>query len=232
MNISRRVLVAILFITIVTLVGMLLWPFILNEIITPTALFVWLLLRFFVLSIDQHYFWGAIIFITFMILYRLPPQGSKTLPTDEFSYTNETVQTVEYWRNLYLLPNFNAHDKSTLKRELVRLLASLYASKQHASTSFVFYEALERGQIPLPENIHAFLFPEKPQTAGRSFKWKIPISSVKLLQSVLEAPRNWIRRGKAQERAEYYRMIDEIFSFLETSLEMENDAAKFTPNEH
>ena len=224
MKIPRHVLVSILFIAIVFLIGVLFWPFILNEIITPTALLVWLLLRLFVLSIDQHFFWGAIIFIAFIILYRLLPQGPTSMPVEGLPDTNETTQNIEYWRNLFNMPNFNALDESTLKRELIHLLASLYASKQRATPTFIFYEALERGDISIPTHIHAFLFPEKPKPAGRSFK--------KLLQSIQQAARKWIRRRNGQERAEYFRMINEIFSFLETSLEMENDAAKFSPNEH
>ena len=74
MNISRRSVVSILFAAVILFVGVLFWPFILTNIINPTALVVWLLLRLLVLSIHQKYYWTAIIFVVLVFLYRLLPQ--------------------------------------------------------------------------------------------------------------------------------------------------------------
>ena len=41
-----------------------------------------------------------------------------------------------------------------------------------------------------------------------------------------------MRRWTGQETAEHYRMIDEVLSFMETSMEMKNDDGKFTQNKH
>ena len=226
MKFSRRTLVSIIFIASLLLFGVLFWPFILQEIIFPVALVVWFLLRLFVLSIDQHYYWGAIIFIAFVIVYTLIPQNppAPSQPADDSLDANETIETIRYWRSLFNLPEFNAHDESVLKRELIRLVVTLYASKQRITPNYLFYEALERGETSLPEHIRTFLFQEKPKLRGWSLK--------RLLQFIREAPRKQIRRWKGQEAAEYYRMVDEIFSFMETSLEMENDGTKYTQNEH
>ena len=75
--------------------------------------------------------------------------------------------------------------------------------------------------FPCPEHIHTFLFPDEPEKSKRSLE--------KLIQSIRTAPRKWIRRWTGQETAEHYRMIDEVLSFMETSLEMKNDDGKFTP---
>ena len=85
MKFSRRMVISILFIVIILLFGMFFWPFILNNIITPIALAVWLLLRIFVLSIDQKYYWGAIIFV--VVSFSIPPavSGSKSLFHPEIS---------------------------------------------------------------------------------------------------------------------------------------------------
>jgi hypothetical protein len=222
MKISKGMVVSILFISILILIGMLFWPFILKEIIAPTALVFWLLLRIFVLSIDQQYYWVAIIILTLIFLYRLLPQDSNIDPADEFTHANETLETIGYWRSLFSLIDINTQDENTLKRELIRLVISLYASKQRTSPNFLFYEALQRGEISLPDHIHTFLFPAEPEKSSRFAQ--------KLLQSIRETPRKWIRRWNGQEIAEYNRMIDEILSFVETSLEIENDDGKFTPN--
>jgi hypothetical protein len=224
MKLSKRVGVSILFIAIILLAGMLFWPFILNEIITPTSLVVWLLLRIFVLSIGQQYYWAAIIFVVLFFLYRLLAQDQPAILSEELLDSNATINTIGYWRSLFTLTNYDIRDEQTLRRELIRLLLSLYATKQRTSADFRLYEALQRGEIPLPDRIHTFLFLDQPKESGRSLK--------KLVQSLEKTPRKWIRQWTGQEAAEHYRMIDEVLGFMETTLEMKNDNGKFNPNKH
>ena len=148
MNIPRRIIGFILFIAIIFLAGMLFWPFILNEIIMPTSLVVWLLLRIFVLSIDQKYYWGAVIFGVLFFLFRILPQGQSTIQTEDSFDSNATLKTIGYWRNLFILTENDIQDEKTLKRELIRLLLSLYSSKQHTAANFGLFEALQQGEIP------------------------------------------------------------------------------------
>ncbi len=215
MNTSKRLIIAFLFAALLLLAGWLFWPFVFNDILKPIATVVWLLLRIFVLSIDQTVFWTAIIFAGLFFLYRLLSKSQIALPSEESLEWIETINSFEYWRSQFLLNNSNFGDDRFLKKELAHLLASLYTSKQHASTKFEIYDALEKGQIPLPEHIHTFLFPEKPQEPEQIIK--------KLLLSVRRTPRKWIRRWTGQETAERYRMVDEVLNFMETSLEIKND---------
>lgn len=224
MKYSRPMILSILFVMLVLLFGMFFWPFVLNEIITPVALTAWLFLRIFILSIDQNCYWGAIILVVAVFLFRLHFDAPTTNPPREFLDANDTVRTIEYWHSKFTLTNPSAYDDRDLKRELIHLVASLYASKQRSSPSFIFYDALQRGEIPLPDHVHSFLFPKEPQESTRSFK--------ELIRSVQETPRKWIRRWTGQETKEYHRMIDEILSFMETSLEMENGDGKFKQNKH
>jgi hypothetical protein len=224
MKFSRRVVVAILSTLIILLLGMFFWPFIFNEIITPISLVVWLLLRILVLSIDQKYLWAAVILAVLVFLYRLLPQGQETFLPDDFPDTNATLKTIEYWRSLFTLTEHNLRDEKSLKKELIRQLLLLYATKQRTSADFRLYESLQRGELPLPEQIHAFLFPEEPKEAGRSLK--------QLLNFLKNAPREWIRHWTGQDIAEHYRIIDETLNFMETALEMKNDAENFNPNQH
>jgi hypothetical protein len=199
---------------------MFFWPDILKNIIEPTALVTWLLLRIFVLSIDQKYYWGAIIFVAVIFLFRLLPQDQTDIQSEDFRDSNATIKEIGYWRTLFTLTKYDSHDQGTLKRELTHLLLSLYASKQRTSTNYILYEALQRGELPLPEHIHTFLFPDEPQKS----KW----SMNKFMQSLRETPRKWMRRWTGQETAEHYQMIDEVLSFMETSMEMKKDDGKFT----
>ncbi len=224
MKFSRRVVIPLLIAAIILFVGLLFWPFIQINIVEPTALALWLLLRILVLSIDQKYFWYAAIFLALIFLFRLLHQEQPSIQEDTHTDTNATLLNIGYWRVLFTYNDQDVRDEKILKRELMHLLTSLYASKQSTSNRFRVYEALQEGQIPLPENIHTFLFPAEPQGSGRPIK--------RLLQSIQTTARKWIRQWTGQEKAEYYRMIDEVLDFVETALEIKNDDRKITHNEH
>lgn len=224
MKFSKRMVMLILFIMMIVLFGAFFWPFILNDIIEPTSLVIWLLLRIFVLSIDQKYYWGAIIFVVVVFLFRLLPQDQIVIQSEDFLDSNTTIKDIDYWRILFTQSGHDTHDQESVKRELIHLLLSLYASKQHTSTNFVLYDALKKGELPLPEHIHTFLFLDEPKKS----KWTVN----KLVQSIRTAPRKLKRRWTGQETAEHYRIIIEVLSFMETSMEMKNDDGKFTQNKH
>lgn len=209
MTLSRRALLPILVAAALLLVCLLFWPFILQQIITPIALLLWLLLRLFVLSIDQRYFWGALIFLAFIFIYSLLPQPANTISTETGPESNEAIQNIEFWRDIFTLIDYNPQDEKTLKRELTRLLAALYAARQQTTPDFLLYEALERGELPLPPHIHAFLFPPAPVRS--------PNPIARFLQTTRAAARKWIRRRTGQERAEIYAMINDILTFMENS---------------
>jgi Ca2+/Na+ antiporter len=228
-RLSRALVIGGFFLLVILFVGLLFWPFILNEIIMPTSLAVWVLVRIFVLSVAQEYYWVAIVFIAAIFLYlRFLPPSHPTIQSEDAQHLNETMRTLDYWRSLFNLIDQRVQDDEMLKKELARLLLSFYATKQHTLADFRLYDALQQGEIPLPEQMHAFLFPEEPQPVGRSFITNIR----RLVQSIRNTPRKWIRRWTGQETAERYRMIDETLCFMETSLEMKNDDGKLNPHQH
>jgi hypothetical protein len=224
-NITRRLVIFVCFPLIILLAGMLYWPFILNEIIAPTSLVVWLLLRIFVLSIDQKYYWVAIIFIASFFLYRrLLPQVSLAIQYEGLQNANATLNRIGYWRSMFAVTDYKIQEDKILKKELAYLLLSLYATNQRTTADFRLYDALQSGQIPLPEHIHTLLFTEEPPESKRSL--------IRLLHSIKKNTRKWLRRWTGQESAEHYRMIDEVLCFMETSMEIKNDERKSTPNNH
>ncbi len=150
MNISRRVVISTLVTAIALFAGMLFWPFILNNIIQPIALVAWILLRVMFLSIDQKYFWTAVILVVVIFLFRLLPHEQAESQLNSYPVGNATITNIGYWRILFIYHDQNVRDEKTLKLELAHLLTSLYASKQHAATKFDIYEALRKG-----ENSHA-----------------------------------------------------------------------------
>ena len=224
MKFSKRAVMSILFIVFILLFGIFFWPYILKDIIEPIALVTWVLLRIFVLSVDQKYYWGALIFIAVFFLFRLLPQEQIAVQSGDFSDSNAMMKNIEYWRALFTITGYDAQDEKTLKREFIHLLLSLYASKQGTSTNFRIYDALQRREIPLPEHIRTFLFPDEQEESRWSLKT--------VIQSVQKTIQKWIRRWTGQETAERNRMINEILSFMETSLEIKNDDGKFTANKY
>ncbi len=225
MNSSRRPVFVGFWLLIILLAGLLFWPFILNNIITPASLVVWILLRIFVLSIDQKYYWGGIIFITAFFLYRrLLPPPTPIIQAEDFQNSNETIRTIGYWRSMFTLTDRDIQVGKTLKEELARLVLSIDPTNQRTLPYYLLYNALQRGEIPIPAQIHTFLFLAEPQQGGGPLK--------KLIQFMRNTPRKWIRRWTGQEFADHYRMIDETLCFIETSLEMNHDDGRFYPNKH
>ena len=224
MNVSRWLAVFALFL-IILLAGILFWPFIFNEIIRPIALVVWVLLRVFVLSIDQRFYWATIILVSaFLLLRRLLSSPQSTLQSTDFQRPNATIESIHHWYSLLAVSTRNAYDDRTIKKELAQLLLLLFATKKRTAADYRLYDALRQGEIPLPEHIHTFLFPGEPPEAGRPIK--------RFLQSIRRTPKKWIRRWTGQEKAEYHQMINEVLGFVEASLEIKDDDGKLTPNKY
>lgn len=212
MNTTKRLVVSLLVAAIVLFIGILYWPFILKNIVEPTALAVWLLLRILVLSIDQKYFWYAAILIAIIFLFRLLPRGEPPIQSDSQGKANATIANIGYWRILFTYDGQDVRNEKTLKRQLIQLLTSLYASKQNTANNFRIYDALQQGELPLPEHLRAFLFSAEPQESVGPVR--------RLIQSIRKTPRKWIRQWTGQEKVEHDRTITEVLDFLETSLEI------------
>jgi hypothetical protein len=224
MNKTRGMIVSIFFISLTILAVILFWSAIYDYIIMPIALTVWLLLRIFILSIDQKYYWWALIFAALVIAYRLLQSGKSAAPAQNNPENNETMTAIDRWHSLFSLVDNHTRDEKALKQELIHLVASVYASKQHVSPNFLFYDALKNGEISLPAHVHAYLFPDDSPKKSRSLKT--------LAQNTRQAARKWLRQWNGQAAADHYRMINEILNIVDTSLENKNDIGTGTPNEN
>lgn len=222
-NRSKRFILALLIAALVVFLGLLFWPFVLNNIIQPTALVLWLLIRILVLGTHQKYFWYAAIFAAVLVLLRILRQTESQLPSRAYLETNTTISNIGYWRGLFLYSGQDILEDKALKRQLAQLLTALYALKQGVPNDFRMYDDLQQGKIPLPANIHDFLFPPAPVSAG-------PLQ--KYFQYVKKTTRRWIRKWTGQEKTEHHKMIDEVLNFIETSLEINNDDRDIFRNKH
>jgi hypothetical protein len=218
MKISRPVGLLILALVILLLAGIQWGPWLFSQIITPLALVVWLFLRFSVLSIDQQYYWGALIFVGVIVLIRFLLQKETSSVPAKLPDSNEMMNRITYWRSVFTFIDQDLLDERMLKQELTHLLLSLYATKQQDLASFRLFEALHHGEIPIPEAIRAYLFVEEPLPSGRLKRWA-------------RAWQRQVRRWTGQAAAENERMIDLVLGFIETNLERKDDDRKFNSNE-
>ena len=214
MSRSKRFVLVTLVAAIALFLGLLFWPFVLATILQPIALVLWLLLRILVLSVHQKYFWYALVFAAVLVLFRLLRQTRSEPPSPASFETNTTLTSISYWRALFLYNGPDVQEDTHLKRQLAGLLTSLYAWKQGTSSDFRINDALQQGDIPLPETVHAFLFPQEPQPGG---------ALKKFLQAIRKTPRRWIRQWTGQVKTEHDQKIEEVLGFLETSLEINDD---------
>ncbi len=101
---ARRYLPMLIVLGLLLLLTALLFePFVMDKILVPLAAAIWLLLRIFVLSIDQIYYWIGLIGLGFTIvifrtihhlIYRPAPVRLDSSPDASLA-----LMTAESWRN-------------------------------------------------------------------------------------------------------------------------------------
>ncbi len=226
MTVSRRALLIGLLAGLLLLLGLLFSRFVLDNVITPVALVFWVVWRL-IRSVDQALYWNLLFFaavgyaILFFVRRTESPPDYERLQPSEPDFLRERIK---YWRTSIELTREQPDKLNLLKRNLGEMLASMYAAKQTEIAPYEFYAALQRGQIPLPDHIHAFLFPEESRGAGRSFR--------KMLHALLQIPGKQVRRWTGQEVTEYYHSIEEVIQFMETTMETRHDDGQFEIQRH
>jgi hypothetical protein len=216
MKLSPRTSLVILLLGLALILGILFRAFIQDNFVTPVALVIWAIWRL-LLTVDQNVYWGWLIIAagTYAVtrlasLSRDPLAAEPTSPPD----TNATLEQVNYWRTSMYLTQDETEKPNSLRRDLAKMLVDLYASKQHEAVHFKIYEALQQRQIPLPDDIYAFLFPAEPGKGKRSFR--------RILSNLKQLPRRRIRHWTGRDVADYYQSIEDVIRFMETALETQH----------
>jgi hypothetical protein len=206
-------MVVLVMICLVLFLGILFWPFLYNQLIFPLSQLLWILLRIFVLSVDQKYFWGGLIFaIIFLAFRRIAKQVSLVEIEEDFTAPRESFRDIEYWRGVFNLIDF---EEQPIKSELVHLLAKVYASTHGVKADFHVIEEFKNGQIALPKSIRYFLFADESVYSKNPFK--------KLLQVIRQAVQSGFYRTTRRRKEAFYQSVCEVMSYLESSLENNDD---------
>ena len=205
------------------LLGILFHAFILDNIVRPVALVLWVFRRI-LLSVNQKIYWGLLIFAGLVVaFFRL----TKSFPDEELPLlpaSNATLKEIDSWRTSIWLTGNEIEKFNILKQNLGWTLASLYASNQPGKAQWEIYEAMQQHQIPLPIYIYDFLFPGKPSGGKRSVR--------QILQIIRRTPGKWARRWSGRDLAEYYRSIEAVLTFMESLKEIKHDDRHFDTSIH
>jgi hypothetical protein len=193
------------------MLGLLFPQFLLTQVLLPASTAVWLLLRLFVLSIDQEvYWWGLVAAVVMIAAVRLMPALYVPLRA---AAPPPAGDAVDRWRNSILLNIRSSADADTLRRDMAWLLTEMYSS-HGGPAPYEIREELAAGRIPLPPPVHAFLF-ASPEPPARS--------AARRVRSAALALRTWSDRRTGKEMARYLRAVDDVLTFMETSLEMTHE---------
>ena len=211
---SQRILLVFLILGLLLCLGILFRDFILDNLVRPISLLLWILQRV-LQSVDQNVYWGVLLFAGLIfVLLRLgrgPTIEERTPPPDTFS----ALENVKYWRTAIMVTHDETTEVNVLKRYLGKMLATAYAVREPGRANLEIYNALKLRQIPLPEPVYTFLFPGSLPASGKTFR--------QVLQSIRQAPRRWAHRWSGRDLQEYYQSIEEVLAFIESTLEVKNE---------
>ncbi len=214
----RRFLPIAIILAALFLISDLFKSFVVNEILVPIAAAVWLLLRIFILRVGQIYYWIVLsalgfLFVVYRVVHHLAfrptPRGMDSSPDPSVA-----LLTAEGWRNRIQLAAGGSAEQAILKRELAWVLVSMYTYRHSGSAYHEVYEPLRQKKIPLPEEVWAFIFEEE-----------LPRRRKKLgfFQSMRQAGQSQIKKWSGRETAEYYQVVADVLSFMEKSLEINDE---------
>ncbi len=196
------------------LLAILFRSFILEYLAAPFALVLWVFWRL-LQSVDQTLYWILLILLALLAglarLIRLLENKSAVLELTSQSGSSAVLERIHYWRESIRLACFRTTGSHTVENNLGKMVAEVYASQQPNIAYFEVYAALKEHQLPLPKPIDAFLFPSELPASGQSFK--------RVFLTIWDMPRKQIRQWTGREVADYYQSLEQVLTFIESSLE-------------
>jgi hypothetical protein len=218
MKITRRTSLIIILLGLSLLLGILFHSFILDNIIKPVAVLLWVFRRI-LLSVHQEIYWGVLIFLALVIAFVRWPRSAPAQESPHLSDSNATLIEINSWRTSIWMTSNEIDKFNILKQNLGWTLASLFASNQPGKALWEIHEALKQQQISLPPPIYDFLFRVQPAGRKRSFR--------QMIQMIRHAPGKWTSRWTGRDQAGYYRSIEAVLTFMESLEETNHDDRHF-----
>jgi hypothetical protein len=192
--------------------AVLAWPWLRANLVGPLTLAVWLLLRTLVLSIHQAVWWAVLVLAVPALLALLLARRTRAGYQPEAFARMARPHPVEVWRLLMQETASGLPPLPTVGwNGFVQLVVALQSLERRVPPDYRLHDALRSGEVALPHEIRAFLFPP-PRTRPRGVAAH--------LRAWLGAPRRAARRFSGLQRAERIRSVSSLLSYLERSLEM------------
>jgi hypothetical protein len=217
MNKSRRILLFTLSLIFILYLVIVFWPFIVSKIIVPISTALWIGLRIFILSVDQKLYWVAFTLGILVLIFRRLVHGESSPEPDQTLGEVVKFKDIDTWQNNLSIYSNSLTEQQFIRHKLIDLLTAMYAAEQEEICSYMVLDAIRRKEIPLPEPLFLMLFPEEPERKQRSI--------MNTLKKIWLAPSNWIRQNRISKNRtmETRRMITEVLTYIETSLEMNHE---------
>ncbi len=126
-------------------------------------------MRIFVLSIDQKYYWGAFTLVLMLVLFRHFFPGRPEVEAEKGTYTSVVFTDIEYWQNNFMTYSNSPAEQDFIKRELIQLLTSMYASTQDGTPQFLVLDAIKEKQ-----SLYLNIF--MPSSSPKNCRINVPLS--------------------------------------------------------
>ena len=217
MILSRRTSLILIIIGFLFLSGILFRDFLLDNFIRPLALVLWMFWRF-LQSFEQNFCWGVLIFgILAFAFYRLIIEERPTRTEEKtLASSNATLERMNLFRAMIQITKHGTDASDIyLKPYLVKMLATLYTSKQAGAEYSDIYTALKEKTIPLPAGMHKFLFPSEFHGSRRSIAYG--------LNTIRQYLRKWLGHQVDLDIDDYYQSIEEVVNHMEKLMEEDYD---------
>ncbi len=132
--------------------------FVLENILQPVAIVLWLILRLFVLGIHQAVFWWGVILIAAFVAAAIALRAWERGISPAAPLPSVFRDPVWAWRLSIKVHSRSQPEKDAVRRDLAWLLTSPYASSRPGSEPYQVLAALRERRIPVPQSIYQFLF--------------------------------------------------------------------------
>ena len=182
------------------------------NIIEPIALVFWVLWRI-VWSIDQNIYWSILVVIYTILFIRIIPYLKDTYHISAYEYTEESINRVEYWKTVIEDDGLGMKKSDQLHDSINELLLSVITEeKQYESKEL---ETMIAGRkMSFSPQASSYLYPSKDKHRFHPTHHR---------RSIISLMPKWIRSRVRKYIHQDYSLVDEILTWMENELEINND---------
>ena len=185
--------------------------FLMDYIVEPIAYLFWAVWRI-ISSVDQNFYWIALIVICTILVIRLIPSEKDNSPNPAYKYKYKPPNRVEYWRTL-IDESIRGKNKNEYLRYKIEELTMTIITQVERPAATGANEVTTTKALSLSPTARQYLFPSNGEDGVSSLKnW---------LNNDVVIPR-WLRRWRRKHIQQYKAILDEILKWMETELEISN----------